>query len=78
VIGHTSSFPVGGQPGEERRGGLEEKTMPLREVGGAQTYAQAGQAKNHINAHDPQMNRTSLQSGSILIDRSYKLISAQK
>jgi len=54
VIGHTSSFPVGGQPGEERRGGREEENnAPLREVGGAQIYAQTGQAKNHTDPHDP-------------------------
>jgi len=70
VIGHTSSFPVGGQPGEEGRG--KKKTMPLREVGGAQTYVHTCQTKNHTDPHDPQMNRTSLQCGSILIDRSYK------
>jgi len=46
--------------------------MPLREVGGAQTYAETGEAKNHIDPHDPQMNRTSLHRGSILIDLSYK------
>jgi len=27
--------------------------MPLREVGGAQTYALTGQAKNHTDPHDP-------------------------
>jgi len=69
VIGHTSSFPVGGQPWRREEEGGKKKTMPLREVGGAQTYAQTGQAKNHT---DPEMNRTSLQCGSILIDRSYK------
>jgi len=46
--------------------------MPLREVGGAQTYAVTGEAKNHTDRHDSQMNRTLLQHGSILIDRSYK------
>jgi len=51
---------------------MKKKPMPLREVGGAQTYAKTDEAKNHIDPHDPQMNRTSLQRGSILIDRSYK------
>jgi len=69
VIGHTSSFPVGGQPGEE---GEKKKIMPPREVGGAQTCVQTGQAKNYTDPHDPEMNRTSLQCGSILIDCSYK------
>jgi hypothetical protein len=55
----------------EEEGG-KKKQMPLREVGGAQTYAQTGEAKNHTDPHDPQMNRPSLQRGSILIDRSYK------
>jgi len=50
VIRHTSSFPVGGQPGEE---GGKKKTMPLREVGGAQTCVQTGKAKNHTDPHDP-------------------------
>jgi len=55
----------------EEEGG-KKKPTPLREVGGAQTYAETGQAKNHTDPHDPQMNRTSLQRGSILIDRSYE------
>ncbi|AES72395.1 hypothetical protein MTR_3g090080 [Medicago truncatula] len=55
----------------EEEGG-KKKTMPLREMKGAQTYAQTGQAKNHTDPHDPQMNRASLQRGSILTDRSYK------
>jgi len=46
--------------------------MPLREVGDAQIYTETGEAKNYIDPHDSQMNRTSLQRGSILIDRSYK------
>jgi len=32
VIGHTNSFPVGGQPGEEGRRGREEENNVL--VGG--------------------------------------------
>jgi len=52
--------------------GRKKKPIPLRKVGGAQTYAETGQAKNHTDPHDPQMNCTSLKCGSILIDRSYK------
>jgi len=52
--------------------GKKKKPMPLREVGGAQTYAETGEAKNHNDPHDPQMNHISLQRGSIVIDRSYK------
>jgi len=49
----------GNQWRREEEGG-KKKTMPLREVRGAQTYAQTGQAKNHTDPHDSQMNRTSL------------------
>jgi len=52
---------TGNQRRREEEGG-KKKPMPLREVGGAQ----------HTDPHDPQMNRTSLQRGSIFIDRSYK------
>jgi len=72
VIGHTSSFHVGGQPGEEGRGGREEENNAPEGGRGCQTYAQTGQAKNHTDPHDLQMNHTSLQCNSILIDRSYK------
>jgi len=34
VIGHTSSFPVGGQPGEEGRGGREEENNVTEGGGG--------------------------------------------
>ncbi|AES92130.1 hypothetical protein MTR_4g124510 [Medicago truncatula] len=54
----------------EEEGG-KKKTMPLREVG-CSNLRQAGQAKNHTDPRDPQMNRPSLQRGSILVDRSYK------
>ena len=53
MIGHTSSFPVGGQPEEEGRGGREEETNAPEGGGGAQTYAETGQPKNHTNPHDP-------------------------
>ena len=49
---------IGGKPEEGEEEGGEKKQMPLREVGGAQTYAQTGEAKNHTDPHDPQMNRT--------------------
>jgi len=62
---------AGNQRRREEESG-KKKPMPLREVGGAQTYAETGEAKNHTDPHDPQMNRTSLQRSSILIDRSYK------
>jgi len=61
----------GNQRRREEEGG-KKKPTPLREVRGAQTYAETCQAKNHIDPHDPQMNCTSLQCGSILIDHSYK------
>jgi len=67
VIGHTSSFPVVGNQGRR-----EEENNAPKGGRGAQTYVQTGQAKNHTDPHDPQMNHTSLQCGSILIDRSYK------
>jgi len=57
----------GNQRRREKEGG-KKKPTPLREVGGAQTYVKTGQAKNHIDPHDPQMNCTSLQHGSILIE----------
>jgi len=72
VIGHLVASLLDGNQGRREEEGGKKKTMPLREVGGAQTYAQTGQAKNHTDPHDPQMNNTSLQCGSILIDRSYK------
>jgi len=53
VIGHTSSFPVGGQPEEEGRGGREEENNAPEGGRSAQTYAQTGQAKNHTDPHDP-------------------------
>jgi len=34
--------------------GRKKKPIPLREVGGAQTYAQTGQAKNYTDPHDPR------------------------
>jgi len=61
----------GNQRRREDEGG-KKKPTPLREVGGAQTYAETCQAMNHTDPHDPKMNRTSLQRGSILIYRSYK------
>jgi len=61
----------GNQRRREEEGG-KKKPTPLREVAGAQTYAETSLAKNHTDPHDPQMNRISLQRGSILIDRSYK------
>ena len=63
---------IGGKPEEEERGGREEETNAPEGGGGAQTYGPTGEANNHTDPHDPQMNRPSLQRGSILIDRSYK------
>ena len=71
-MGHTSSLAIGGKPEEGGRGGREEETNAPEGGGGAQTYAPTGEANNHTDPHDPQMNRPSLQRGSILIDRSYK------
>ena len=53
MIGHTSSFHVGGQLGEEGRGGREEENNAPEGGRGAQTYAQTCQAKNHTDPHDP-------------------------
>jgi len=53
-MGHTSRLPVGGQPGEEGRGGREEKTMPLREVGGAQTYARQAKLRTTLTHMTPR------------------------
>ena len=73
MIGHSSNLAIGGKPEEEGRGGREEETnAPEGGGGGAQTYAPTGEANDHTDPHDPQMNRPSLQRGSILIDRSYK------
>ena len=54
MIGHSSSFPVGGQPGEEGRGRREEENNAPEGGGGAQTYAQTSQVKNTLTHMTPR------------------------
>jgi len=49
----VASLLEGNQRRREEEGG-KKKPMPLREVRGAQTYAETGQAKNHTDPHAPR------------------------
>jgi len=73
VIGHTSSFPVGGQPEEEGRWGREEETNAPEGGGGViKLTPRHAKLRTTLTHMTPQMNRTSLQRDFILIYRSYK------